>query len=104
MTMTEATKTGMTPMVDSDDLVGSKVYGAIECKIVLVKFRNGREGKDEVRMAILVPGGEVYLFPDRTFERTQAQKWLRDAIVKRLAIKASSETQMIDLTEGPSQV
>ncbi len=94
-------KTGMTPTIDPEDLTGSKVHGAIECKTVLVKFRNGRDGKDEVRIAILIPGGEVYLFPTRAFE--QAQRWLKDAIVKKLDSQKSGP-QMIDLSDVSPQV
>lgn len=93
-------KTGMTPTIDPEDLVGSRVYGVIECKTIMVKFRNGRDGKDEVRIAVLVPGGELYLFPIRAFE--ESQKWLRDAIIKKLDKSVGS--QMIDLSDHSPQV
>lgn len=93
-------KTGMTPTVDPEDLVGSRVLGVLECKTVMVKFINGRDGKEEIRLAVVIPNGDVYFFPARTFETSQ--KWLRDAIVKRLGQKP--DQKIVDLTDETSQV
>jgi hypothetical protein len=95
-------KTGTTPLVDVEDLAGGRVHGVTPVDIVLVKFRNGRDGKDEVRLAAVIPGGEVYFFPTRTFE--QAQNWIKGAIIKKIEAQKSSSTEgsgprTIEITE-----
>ncbi len=95
-------KTGMTPVVDTEDLAGGRVHGVTSVDTVLVKFRNGRDGKDEVRLAIVIPGGEVYFFPTRTFE--QAQNWIKGAIIKKMEQQKKSpgstdKSSMIEITE-----
>lgn len=90
----------MTPIVDIEDLNGGRVYGVTPCTTVLVKFRDGRTGRDEVRMAVVVPGGEMYFFPTRQFE--PAQKWVRNAVVKKLEdlkIPQSGSATTIEITE-----
>jgi len=64
---------------------GGEVLGVIETKTVMVKFRDGY-GKQQVRMAVVVPGGDVYLVSEiGTKEYQTAQGWLKSAIIKKMA-------------------
>jgi hypothetical protein len=92
-------KTGMTPIVDTEDLNGGRVHGVVPCTTVMIKFRDGRTGRDEVRLAVVVPGGEMYFFPTRQFE--PAQKWIRNAVVKELEkkLKTAPGATSIEITE-----
>ena len=73
-------KTGATPIVEGD-LGGGEVKGVIPVKTVLVSFRDGH-GKDEVKLAVVIPGGEVYFFGREALDTRPAQKWLKAAVLE----------------------
>lgn len=72
-------KTGATPLVDEGQLGGGKVLGVIDVRTVLVKFRDGH-GQESVRLAAIIPGGEVYFFDNKALDLRPAQGWLKSAI------------------------
>lgn len=76
-------KTGATPLVDPGDLAGGEVLGVLEVKTLLVKFRDGH-GKEQVRLAALIPGGEMYFFDDKSINMRPAQKWLKAQVAERI--------------------
>ena len=78
--MSENKKTGATPLVDEDSLRGGEVLGALPVKPVLVKYRDGH-GKEEVRLAVVIPGGEVYFFEAKALDLHPAQKWLKAGVL-----------------------
>jgi hypothetical protein len=95
-------KTGTTPLVETASLGGGKIYGVMTVSTILVKYRDGREGKDEVRLAVVVPGGEVYFFTNGALDHRPAQQWVKDGIIKYLKNslpKTVESSPTIDITE-----
>lgn len=81
----EIKKTGATPIVE-DGIGGGELHGVVEVKQVLAKFRDGH-GREMVRLAIVVPGGEVYFLDDRAMNTKPAQSWLKNAILKKMGLQ-----------------
>lgn len=77
-------KTGTTPEVIEGTNAG-EINGVIELKTVLVKLRDGH-GKEMVKMAIVIPGGEVYFIKDSAID-LQAQTWVKKGILAKLGGK-----------------
>jgi hypothetical protein len=102
-------KTGATPVVSSEDLSGGKVQGVTVVTTVLVKYTDGH-GKSEVKLALVIPGGEVYFFANNALDTRPAQKWLKSAITRHLdrtQPKANGEERtpgLLEITEDTSQV
>lgn len=95
----------MTPLVDAESLGGGKVYGVKLVTTILVKYRDGREGKEEVRLAAVVPGGDVYFFTNGALDHRPAQQWVKTAIIKHLQNSLSGTPAAISITEdNTSQV
>lgn len=71
-------KTGATPIVEGD-LSGGKVHGVVPVKTVLVKYKDGH-GQEAVKLAVIIPGGEVYFFGRDALDLRPAQGWLKAAV------------------------
>lgn len=80
----EKKKTGATPIVAIGDLGGGKVQGVTPVTTILVKYTDGH-GKKEVRLAAVIPGGEIYFFTNNAIDTRPAQQWLKTAILEHLA-------------------
>lgn len=94
-------KTGATPLVPVESLGGGKVQGVVAVTTVLVMYTDGH-GKKEVRLAAVIPGGEVYFFTNNAIDNRPAQQWLKAAVLDKLGSKVVSRqdaSSMIDITE-----
>lgn len=95
-------KTGATPLVATESLGGGKVQGVTPVTTVLVMYTDGH-GKREVRLAAVIPGGEVYFFTNNAIDTRPAQQWLKTAILGHLQSKLTKQsvgaTSMIEITE-----
>lgn len=92
-------KTGMTPEIPAEDLSGGRVLGALPVSLVLVKYVDGQHGKEIARLAVAIPGGEVYFLSNNTIDMRPAQQWLKAGVQARLASRTSDNS-----SEDPSQV
>lgn len=90
-------KTGTTPAVPAEDLSGGKVLGTLPVTTVLVKYADGY-GKTTVRLAVVIPGGEVYFFSNNSLDMRPAQQWLKTAVHSQLGKPGS--VSMIDHGSG----
>lgn len=97
-------KTGMTPTIPAEDLSGGRVLGAIPVSLVLVKYVDGQHGKEVARLAVAIPGGEIYFLNNNSLDMRPAQQWLKSGVQARLASRTSDTSQMVPLVEDPSQV
>lgn len=79
----------MTAVAMEGNLETGKVLGAMEVKMVLVKYKDGLNNKEETRLAIMIPGGEIYFFDNKAVDMRPAQKWLKDAVILKLSPKES---------------
>lgn len=95
-------KTGTTPTVPTEDLSGGKVLGVLEVTTVLVKYTDGY-GRSTVRLAVAIPGGEVYFFSNDSLDMRPAQQWLKKAVQARLP-QPKTAGGPIEITEDVSQV
>lgn len=77
-------KTGATPIVE-EGIGGGEILGVIELKPVMVKLRDGH-GQEVTKLAIVVPGGEVYFINDTAIGKP-AQKWVKAGVLKALGLK-----------------
>lgn len=75
-------KTGATPIVE-EVLSGGKVQGVVEVKTLLVKYRDGH-GEESTKLAVVIPGGEVYFFGREALDLRPAQNWLKAAIAQHI--------------------
>lgn len=96
-------KTGATPLVAVENLGGGRVQGVIPVTTVLVMYTDGH-GKKEVRLAAVIPGGEVYFFTNNAIDTRPAQQWLKAAIMEKLGSKPAtrqegSAVNFLDITE-----
>ena len=57
-----------------------------EVKHVMIKLRDGH-GKDMVKLAFVIPGGDVYFLEEKVIGKP-AQQWVRNAVLKALGLKA----------------
>ncbi len=99
-------KTGATPLVSIGDLGGGKVQGVTTVTTILVMYTDGH-GKKEVRLAAVIPGGEVYFFTNNAIDARPAQKWMKAAIIEHLKAHLSKQgnTSMLEISEnGVNQV
>ncbi len=76
-------KTGSTPLVEGDQLGGGKVLGVLDVKTVLVKYKDGH-GQQDVKLAVVIPGGEIYFFGRDALDLRPAQGWLKTAVQNEL--------------------
>jgi hypothetical protein len=93
-----------TPITEPDAPIDSRLKGPpIPVSTVLVRYADGN-GRVETRLAVIVPGGEVYLFVDTAgnLSLRPAQRWLKESILKSMSKKDGPAT--IDITESTSQV
>ena len=72
-------KTGATPTVEGTDS-GAKVLRATPVRTMLVQYRDGY-GQEAVKLAAVIPGGEVYFFTRDSLDTRPAQEWLKKAIL-----------------------
>lgn len=89
----------MTPEIPAEDLSGGRVLGALPVSLVLVKYVDGQHGKEIARLAVVIPGGEVYFLNNNTIDMRPAQQWLKAGVQARLAPRTSD-----NLSEDSSQV
>lgn len=75
-------KTGATPLPEGDRLGGGKVIGVLDVKTVLVKYKDGH-GVEDTKLAVVIPGGDVYFFGREALDLRPAQGWLKAAIIER---------------------
>ncbi len=75
-------KTGATPLVEGD-LGGGKVLGVVDVKPVLVNYVDGH-GEKGVKLAVVIPGGEIYFFSRDSVDARPAQTWMKAAILERI--------------------
>lgn len=78
-------KTGMTPIVEEADLGAGSVLGVVPVNTVLVKYRDGNTGRDEVKLAVVIPDGEIYFFERVAVNLRPAQRWLKRGVIKALS-------------------
>lgn len=90
----------MTPTVPTGDLSGGKVMGVLPVTTVLVQYADGY-GAKTVRLAVVIPGGEVYFFNNNSLDMRPAQQWLKTAVHAHLAKPSSGP---LEITEDASQV
>jgi hypothetical protein len=67
--------------VEEEGLGGGKVKGVLPVKTVLVSYQDGH-GKVETKLAVIIPGGEVYFFGREALDLRPAQKWLKKEVVE----------------------
>lgn len=79
---TKSMKTGATPIIE-EGLGGGEVLGVMEVKTVLVRFRDGH-GREETKLAVIIPGGETYFFGRGSVDDRPAQTWLKEGINRKL--------------------
>lgn len=79
---TQNKKTGTTPLVEGGLGVG-EVIGVVEVKQVMIKLRDGH-GREMTKLALVVPGGEIYFLDDRTVNTKPAQGWVKSAVISKL--------------------
>lgn len=95
-------KTGATPIVAIEDLRGGRVQGVSPVTTILVKYTDGH-GKKEVRLAAVIPGGEIYFFTNNAIDTRPAQQWLKSAILDHLKTQLTKQgvgtTSMIEVSE-----
>ncbi len=77
-------KTGATPLAE-ELLGGGEIIGVIETKTVMVRLRDGH-GKEMVKLAIVVPGGEVYFLDESAVKVKQAQTWVKKGVLSKLGL------------------
>ena len=83
----QSPKTGQTPVAELDEVPGTgEIQGTLELKTALVKMRDGRDGKTIVKIAFVVPGGEVYFLDDVAARMKPAQQWAKRQIMKKLGM------------------
>lgn len=75
-------KTGATPLVEGD-LSGGKVKGVVEVKTLLVNYIDGH-GLESTKLAVVIPGGEVYFFGREALDLRPAQTWLKASITEHV--------------------
>lgn len=78
-------KTGATPIVE-EGLGGGEVLGVAETKTVMLKLRDGH-GKEMVKFAYVVPGGEVYFIDEASVKLKPAQSWVKAGVLSKLGLK-----------------
>jgi hypothetical protein len=81
--MSEQTKKKTSVAIDPEGLGGGSVEGVIPVQTVLVKYTDGH-GVKAVKLAVVVPGGEVYFFDKDAVDERPAQKWLKTAVLEIL--------------------
>lgn len=99
-------KTGMTPVVESDGLGGGKVEGVLAVTTALVKYTDGH-GKTETKLAVVIPGGEVYFLSNNSIDMRPAQTWLKEGVqrmVNKGSRSGSTMSGTIEITEDTNQV
>jgi len=84
MEAVETKKTGATPIVE-EGLGGGEILGVVETKTVMVNLRDGH-GKEMVKLAIVVPGGDVYFLDESAVKVKAAQSWVRNGVLKKLGL------------------
>lgn len=67
----------------AESLGGGKVQGVVEVTTVLVKYTDGH-GKSEVRLAAIIPGGEIYFFTNNAIDTRPVQQWMKKAILSKI--------------------
>lgn len=78
-------KTGATPLPEGAPGGSGEVLGVLEIRPVIIKLRDGY-GKDQVRIALVVPGGEVYYLDDAALRRNSAQAWVKKGVLDALGM------------------
>lgn len=76
----------MTPIIDPEGTLRGEVQGVLPVTTALVRYMDGF-GKEDVRLAIVIPGGGVHFFHSSasgTMDLRPSQKWLAEAIQKHL--------------------
>lgn len=67
-----------------EGLSGGELLGTpIPVKTVLLKFRDGH-GKEQTKLAIVIPGGEIYFMGKEAVDLRPAQQWLKAAVLKSM--------------------
>lgn len=72
---------------DSEATALGEVLGIVELKTVMAKIRDG-SGKTLVKIALVVPDGEVYILDDGldgNVRMKASQAWVKSQILKKLA-------------------
>lgn len=75
-------KTGATPIVE-EGLGAGEVLGVTQVRTALVRYRDGY-GEESVRLAVVIPGGEVYFYANNALDMRPAQGWIRNAVKKQI--------------------
>lgn len=87
-------KTGATPLPEGDALGKGKVLGVLPVDTALIKFKDGRDGKEQVRLAVVIPGGEVYFFSDKALDLRPAQSWMKDEVRRKIGERKGTAPSM----------
>ena len=66
-----------------EGLGGGEVQAVLELKTVLVKYKDGH-GEEATRLAIVIPGGEVYFLSKNSVDLRPAQTWLRNGVASKM--------------------
>ena len=72
--------------IEEESLAGGEVLGVLEITPVLVNYRDGH-GQTETKIALVIPGGEVYFLTKDGVDHRPAQTWVKKAISKKLSSK-----------------
>lgn len=75
------TKAAETPIVETG-IGGGEVIGVIKLDAVLVRYRDGR-GQEKVRIALNVPGGELYFLNDNAIGKASTS-WVKKGVEAKL--------------------
>jgi len=78
----ENKKTGATPEV-IEGIGGGEILGVIKTQLVMVNLRDGH-GQSMVKLAIVVPGGEIHFLEDKVIGKP-AQSWVKRGIQDKLS-------------------
>lgn len=77
---------------------GGEVLGVVPVKTILVKYRDGRSDKEEVKLAAVFPDGQLYFFGKDALDLRPAQGWLKAGVTAKMAPPTTT------VGEDPTQV
>lgn len=76
-------KTGMTPLVEDGISKGELLGPPVPVRTVLVRYKDGH-GQEATKLAIVIPGGEIYFHGKDAVDTRPVQRWLKAAIIEAM--------------------
>lgn len=59
------------------------MLGVLPVNTYLVRYRDGH-GQEAIKLAVMVPGGDMYFFARDAVDSRPAQTWLKDGVAKKV--------------------